>query len=260
MTDKKALVTGASSGIGREFALQLARRGYAVTLVARREGRLQALTEELPGAGHDYLVADLSDAADTGLVGARLQQQHYHLLINNAGYSTFTPFYESPLQEQQNILAVNCGAVQTLAHYFLNQAQPGDALVNVASIVGFLPTPAQPVYSASKAFLVAFSECLWQEHRARGVYVMGLCPGITTTDFVSTASGGESDGQTLPAALTQTTEQVVIEALRALDKRRRPIIVTGAANRAMVALLPRLLSRFRLLQTLAVMGDPEKAL
>ncbi len=147
MLGRNALVTGASSGIGREFAVQLARRGYAVTLVARREDRLQALVSELWGDGHDYLVADLSSEAGTTLVGERLQQGRYHLLINNAGYSTFTPFYESPLQEQQDILAVNCGAVQSLAHYFLNQAESGDALITVASIVGFLPTPAYPATS-----------------------------------------------------------------------------------------------------------------
>lgn len=260
MRNRRALVTGASSGIGREFAEQLAGRGYAITLVARREERLQALAGDLAGEGHDYLVADLASEAGRTLVGKRMEEQRYHLLVNNAGYSTFTPFYESPLREQQDILAVNCAAVQDLAHYFLKQAQSGDALINVASVVGFLPTPAQPVYSASKAYLVAFSECLWEEHRERGVYVMGLCPGITTTEFISTASGGESDGQSLPAALTQTTEEVVAEALRALDKRRRPIVIPGGANRAMVAILPRLLSRFRLLKTLAVMGDPERAL
>jgi len=116
------------------------------------------------------------------------------------------------------------------------------------------------VYSASKAFIASFSECLWEEHRRRGVYVMGLCPGVTQTEFISRATGGESDGQTLPAALTQTTEQVVSEALRALDSRRKPIIVTGRINRLMVALMPRLMSRFRLLKTLAIMGDPERAL
>ncbi len=123
-----------------------------------------------------------------------------------------------------------------------------------------LPTPAQPVYSASKAFVAAFSECLWQEHRERGVYVMGLCPGITRTEFISRATAGEADGQSLPAALTQSTEQVVSEALKALDKRNKPLVTTGWVNRAMVAVMPRVMSRFRLLRVLAVMGDPERML
>ena len=158
------------------------------------------------------------------------------------------------------MLDVNCGALLTLSHHFLNQARPGDALINLSSVVASLPTPAQPVYSASKAFIASWSECLWEEHRERGVYVMGLCPGITETEFINAASGGTSDGQTLPAAFTQSAEQVVGEALRALEARRKPIVVTGRVNRVMIALLPRLLSRFRLLKMLAVVGDPKRAL
>jgi uncharacterized protein len=260
MRGKRALITGASSGIGREFALQLAGRGYQITAVARREKLLQDLLAELPGSGHSYLTADLAGEAGVDTILKELSAERYHLLVNNAGYSTFEPFYESALDIQNDILKVNCSALMALAHRFLNQAENGDALINLSSIVASLPTPAQPVYSASKAFIASFSECLWEEQRKRGVYVMGLCPGITKTEFISAATGGESDGQTLPAALTQSTHQVVSEALRALDARRKPIVVTGRANRVMVALLPRLLTRFRLLKTLAVMGDPEKAL
>lgn len=260
MTNRHALVTGASSGIGREFAVQLARQGFTVTAVARRADRLKELIESLPGEGHSALAADLSSPEGLALVAADMESRRCHLLINNAGHSVLEPFYQSSLETQQDILAVNCGAVATLAHHFLRQAESGDALINLASIVSFLPTPAQPMYSASKAFIASFSECLWEEQRERGVYVMGLCPGVTETEFIATATGGDADGQTLPDALIQSTEAVVSEALRALEKRRQPIIVTGAINRWMVALMPRLLSRFRLLKTLAVMGDPERAL
>lgn len=257
---RRALVSGASSGIGREFALQLAQRGYHVTAVARREALLQELVAALPGSGHDYLVADLADAAGIRAVVDNIRAAHCNLLVNNAGYSVFEPFYQSDLKVQQDMLDVNCGAVVTLAHQFLVQAENGDALVNLSSVVATLPTPAQPIYSASKAFIASFSECLWEEQRERGVYVMGLCPGVTRTGFISTATGGESEGDNLPRALVQSAEQVVAEALMALDRRKQPIIVTGRANRLMVALMPRLLSRFRLLKTLAVIGDPENAL
>ena len=258
--DKRVLVTGASSGIGREFAQQLARCGYRVTAVARREELLQELVETLPGGHHEYLAADLASEAGVAKVVENLRASHCHLLINNAGYSVFEPFFQSPLEQQQDILGVNCDALLCLAHHFLNQAEPGDALINLSSVVSVLPTPAQPVYSASKAFIASFSECLWEEHRRRGVYVMGLCPGVTRTEFISAATGGEADGETLPAVFIQTTEQVVTEALYALKRRRKPIVVTGRINRLMVALMPRLLSRFRLLKTLAVIGDPERAL
>lgn len=260
MQNKKALITGASSGIGREFAAALSGRGYQITAVARRESHLQELMAELPGEGHDYIVADLSLPEGVNVVAESLDNKRCHLLVNNAGYSNFEPFYLSELKQQQDMLAVNCGAVVTLSHHFLNQAEKGDVLINLSSIVAALPTPTQPIYSASKAFIASFSECLWEEHRERGVYVMGLCPGITETGFIAAATGGESDGKTLPAALTQTTGDVIEEALAALDLRKKPIVVTGRINRMMFALMPRLMSRFRLLKTLAVMGDPEKAL
>lgn len=260
MHSRRAVITGASSGIGREFATQLSRRGYRITAVARRESHLQDLLAELAGEDNDYIVADLSLAEGINAVAQSLRKEHCHILVNNAGYSSFEPFYRSTLKQQQDMLAVNCGAIVTLSHHFLNQAEEGDALINLSSIVSALPTPSQPIYSASKAFIASFSECLWEEHRRRGVYVMGLCPGITDTDFISTATGGESDGNTLPAALTQTTGEVVIEALAALEARKKPLVVTGRINRLMFAVMPRVMSRFRLLKTLAVMGDPERAL
>lgn len=259
MTAKRALVTGASAGIGREFAKQLATAGYAVICVARREEALHALVAELTGSDHEVLSADLSSESGVDRVASRLREQPVNLLVNNAGFSVLEPFYQSTLAQQQNILQVNCSAVVALAHAFLQQSQPGDALINVASVVTYLPTPAQPMYSASKAFIGSLSECLWEEHRERGVYVMGLCPGVTQTDFIKTATGGESDGENLPSALTQTSKEVVDEALAALRNRKKAIIVTGRINRMML-LLPRLLTRHRLIKTLAVIGDPDNAL
>lgn len=259
MEIKRALVTGASSGIGREFATQLASLGYTVTGVARREENLRELMAQLPGDQHQFLVADLSTVEGVQAVTRTLQGEHFHLLVNNAGYSVFEPFYESELVLQQNILNVNCAAVVTLAHAFLKQAQRGDALINLASIVSYLPTPAQPMYSASKAFIAALSECLWVEQRERGVYVMGLCPGVTQTEFISAATGGDADGQTLPDVMIQSTEEVVAEALAALNKRKKAIVITGWFNRMMM-LMPRFLSRHSLIKILAVIGDPDRAL
>lgn len=256
---RRALVTGASSGIGREFAGQLAAQGYSVIGVARREDQLKELVAELAGDGHTYIVADLGSLAGVQSVMHELQQERVNLLINNAGLSVFEPFYESELSAQHNILSVNCESLMMLAHTFLRQSEQGDALINLSSIVAFLPTPAQPMYSASKAFIASFSECLWEEHRKRGVYVMGLCPGITQTEFILSATGGEADGQTLPQVMIQTTAEVVGEALQALSARKKAIIVTGWINRMML-LMPRFLTRHRLLKVLAVIGDPDKAL
>lgn len=259
MEAKRALVTGASSGIGREFAVQLARRGYCVTIVARRADKLRELLSALHGDGHRVLVADLAQEDGVRAVTDALATEHCQLLVNNAGYSVLEPFYHSPLARQQDILSVNCGAVLALAHAFLQQARRGDALINLASVVSYLPTPAQPVYSASKAFVASLSECLWVEQKPRGVYVMGLCPGVTGTEFISTATAGAADGGNLPQGITQTAEAVVQEALAALAKRRKAIVVTGRANRAMMQ-LPRVLSRHWLVKLMAIAGDPARAL
>lgn len=258
MTNKRALITGASSGIGREFAVQLANMGFSITAVARRENNLRELVDQLPGDQHEYLSADLSCESGVKIITAAIERDHYQLLVNNAGFSTFEPFYQSELALQKKILNVNCAAVITLAHAFLKQSKDGDALINVASVTAYLPTPAQPMYSASKAFIASLSECLWIEHKDRGVYVMGLCPGLTESEFIHTATGGKSDGQSL-AALTQATPSMVSEALRALGKRDKAIIITGRINRLM-NLMPRFMSRHRLIKLLAVIGDPDKAL
>ena len=169
------------------------------------------------------------------------------------------PFYRSELALQQDMFNVNCGALATLAHVFLGQSQSGDALVNVASIVSYLPTPAQAMYSASKAFISTLSECLWEEQRNRGVYVMGLCPGVTQTGFIARASGGEAVGRPLLAIFIQTAREVVDEALLALEQRKKAIVVTGRINRLLM-LLPRVLSRHRLIRLLGRIGDPEGVL
>jgi len=252
-------VTGASSGIGRDFAIALAREGYEVIAVARREDRLRALVEGLDGSGHRYVCADLATAEGLHRVCETVETQRVQLLVNNAGYSMLRPFQGSSLADQQRILDVNCRAVLTIAHAYLDRAQPGDALVNVGSVVGFLPTPAQAVYSASKAFVTSLSECLWEEQRHRDVYVMALCPGITSTEFIYTATDGKADGRNLPRLLVQTGEEVVAEALRALRRRKKAVIVTGRVNRAMLQ-IPRFLSRHALLKLLAVAGSPERAL
>jgi short-subunit dehydrogenase len=129
----------------------------------------------------------------------------------------------------------------TLAHAFLQQAESGDALINLSSITNFLPTPLQPTYCATKAFIVSLSESLWYQQRPRGVYVQGLCPGIAKTKFVERA-GELGDEKRLLDALSQTPESVVDVSLAALDKRAQPIVVPGLGN-LVIAGATRLLPR-----------------
>lgn len=240
MAQRHALVTGASEGIGREFAKRLAMDGYQVTVVARNESRLQGLVAELGEAGR-YLVADLSTAEGMATVCRDIEAGKYELLVNNAGAGAYGDFAQTALEKHRTMLSLNCDALVTLAHTFLQTAKEGDALVNVASILGFMPYPASSIYAATKAFVVSFSEALWFEQKPRGVYVMALCPGPTTSNFHAAAGGTEENLP--PKAITQTPEQVVDTAMRALRERKDPTVVSGLQNRAMVVMASRLMSR-----------------
>lgn len=234
----KALVTGASGGIGLAFARRLARSGYEITAVARSEGKLHALVTEL-GPGHEFLIADLASADGQGRVADALTRQHFDLLVNNAGVGVIGSFAEVPLERTLAMLHLNCEALVTLAHAFLQNARPGDALINVGSTLSFLPAPTVAAYCATKSFVVSFSEALWVEQKARDVFVMALCPGITATQFQINAGGRFED---LPRRMIQTPEQVVDVALNALAKRHNPTVISGLKN-LIFATLARLLTR-----------------
>ncbi|NIH78351.1 SDR family NAD(P)-dependent oxidoreductase [Amycolatopsis viridis] len=229
----RALVTGASAGIGRAFATALAAAGYAVTAVARREDPLTGLLAEL-GPGHDHLAADLATPEGVRATAGLLAGGGYTVLVNNAGAAVHGDFAATPLDHSLAQLDLNCRAVVTLAHAFLGAAEPGAALVNVSSTLGHTPKPGLGVYSATKAFVTALSETLWHEQKTRGVHVMALCPGVTAT--------ASQDAADVPAWLVQTPEEVVRRAMSALAGRGGPVVVPGRGNAVLTGvarLLPR---------------------
>lgn len=239
MEQKHALVTGASEGIGREFAVQLAAKGYSITALARNRARLKDLVAGL-GQGHKVLVADLGERAGIDAAVGELKSRHYDLLVNNAGIGVAGRFDQTPMERLQPMLDLNIGALTELSHAFLGQSQAGDALINLSSGLAFLPMPSMGLYAATKAFVTSFSESLWFEQRSRGVYVMGLCPGITRTQF-NLRSGGEEETKA-PKAMVQTADQVVAKALRELEARRHPTVLSGLLN-SVFAFSTRLRSR-----------------
>ncbi|MFD5147051.1 SDR family NAD(P)-dependent oxidoreductase [Streptomyces sp. NPDC058401] len=262
MTARAALVTGATSGIGRAFARELAAAGWTVTAVARGEDRLRALVAEL-GPGHRHLAADLSTPEGQELVAAELRRRPVNLLVNSAGTAHHGPFAGSDSRDALAATRLGCDALVTLAHAFLSGARRGDALVNVSSTLGSAPSPGLAVYSAGKAFVTAFSEALWHEQRPLGVHVMALCPGPTATGpeptspapapalTLTPAPAPAARHQDAPAALVQSPEAVVRAALRALDRRTtRPTVVPGRAN-SLFVLAARLLPRRALLALLS---------
>lgn len=240
MNQKKAMVTGASEGIGRAFAKRLAADGYEITATARNELRLEELLQDLGGDPHSYRVADLSSQEGIDQISSELSQNQYNLLVNNAGFGLYSRFDKESLPKLQKMTRLNCDALVAFSHAFLKAAKKGDALVNVASTLALLPMPAAGLYSATKAFVITFSETLWFEQKDRGVYVMCLCPGITSTNFHKRA--GMKDYQPFPSALTQSPEEVVNVAMKALKTRKNPTAISGPRNLMMTTfarLMPR---------------------
>ena len=133
------------------------------------------------------------------------------------------------------MLKLNVEALVKLSHSFLNNAVSGDALINVSSLLAFAPMPMNGFYSATKAFVTSFSESLWFEQKNRGIYVMGLCPGITATQFHTRAGG--TDKKRPPSSMMETPEAVVDTALKALKKRQHPTIVSGRTNNVLARLM-----------------------
>ncbi len=246
---KRALVTGASEGIGYVFAQRLAAEGYEVTAVARNEENLQRLMAEI-GGGHSYIAADLTTAAGQDAIMQAISAAHFDLLINNAGIAAMGPFTDIPLKRHVEVLTLNCETVVKLSHAYLKTATEGDALINVSSALAFMPMPIIGLYSATKAFVTSFSESLWFEQKPRGVYVMGLCPGITSTKFNEHSGGGTA---ATPKLMTETPEHLVDTALKALKCRCKPTVISGAVNN-IFTFMSRLMSRKAIANMMGKMG------
>lgn len=246
MKVKRALVTGASSGIGHVFSRQLAREGFKVTCVARSEDKLQDLVQEL-GGGHQYLAADLTDPVHLVDIEQELTDEKYDLLINNAGYAIYKRFDEVPLEKHENLMFLNMNALVRLSYGFLKTAVSGDALINVSSALSRLSYPGGAVYCGTKGFVTCFTESLWYEHRDRGVYVMALLPGLTRTNFHNVAFEAQPQKK-MPDRMAYPPEVVVSEALKILEKRRLPAFISGPRYRYMTAIASRLFSRKKIIE------------
>ena len=185
---KTALITGATSGIGASYARRLARDGYNLILTGRREGKIKMLADELSTAHNvnvEIVLVELSDADEIDALISRIRNEPVDVLVNNAGFGITRFFYEEPLESQQNMVSVHVLAVMKLSHAVL----PGmierreGVLINVSSAGAFLPTPAEAVYTGTKAFLVSFTESLHLELQNTNVKVQVVCPGLTLTNM-----------------------------------------------------------------------------
>jgi len=229
-----ALITGASAGIGREFARQLAGRAGSVVLVARRRERLEQLHNELTKSNpnlnvHVYDV-DLADKAQVDALIDSLARDKIDidLLINNAGLGDSGPFATSDPERIDQIIQVNMSALTLLTRKLLPPmiARKRGAILNVSSSAGFLPIPGFAIYAASKAYVTSFSEAIFSELRGTGVSVCALCPGPVHTEFNDVAQRPGEARDRSPEFVYVPVEQVVRDALAAVEADR-PLIIPG---------------------------------
>jgi short-subunit dehydrogenase len=229
------LITGASSGIGEAFARSLASLGRNVFLVARSEDKLIALCNELGRVSSiraQHLAIDLSkpDSAAHLFEEGKKRGLIIDMLINNAGFGSMGDFTRLDLTRELNMVDLNIKALVELTQRFLipMRERKQGTIINVASTAGFQPVPFMATYAATKAFVLSFSEALWEENRPHGVHVMTLCPGVTETNFFEAAQV-----QRPPMRVAQTAEDVVDAAMRGLA-RKKHLVVSGWTNLFMV--------------------------
>ncbi len=188
--DMKALITGASSGIGRDMAKELVSRGYEVILVARRKEKLEKIASELNGKAK-IISMDISNTSNCRKLYEQLKNEDIDILINNAGFGIFGKFDQTNLDKELEMIDVNVKAVHVLTKLFLQDFKKKDKgyILNVASSAGFLPGPLMATYYSSKAYVLNLTEAIYGELKKdkSNVHISVLCPGPVDTEFNSVA-------------------------------------------------------------------------
>ncbi len=248
-TWNRALITGASSGIGQELARQLAAQGSDLVVVARNQERLYELADEL-STEHQVNVevfpADLGDRLQVDRVAQRIQAEDrpIDLVVNNAGFGFSGYFHELDLAGQSATVDVNITALHRLSHAAAKTMVPRGrgGILNISSIAGYMVSPKSATYAATKSFVTSFSEALHEELRDFGVTATAVCPGLTHTEFHERANLDTSD---YPDFAWQSASDVAREALEALSNKQAKAI-TGNLNKVLASgskLLPSMVVR-----------------
>ena len=252
-----ALVTGASAGLGEGFARQLSAKGHRLVLVARRKERLDQLADELGNARAVELDLSQLGAASRLMADVGAHGETVELLVNNAGFGLSGGFGQLDGKRQREMIDLNCGALAELAHAVLPGMieRKSGGILNVASTAAFQPGPGMAVYFATKAFVLSFTESLWEEARGTSLRVLAVNPGATETEFYAAADQSADFG-----TKRATPQQVVRVALDTLDRRSAPPSVV--TNSRPLALPARFLSRratVRLMGWMARRSQPESS-
>ena len=233
-----AVVTGASSGLGRGLAARLAGRNMSLVLTGRNQARLdeaaQQIRRDSPRVTVETVAADLSVPSGVSALLDHVGDRPIEVLVNNAGFGSYGPFVDADPAREEDEVAVDVSAVVTLARAFLPGmiARQSGGILNVASAIAFQPAPYQAVYGASKAFVLSFSQALWAEARAAGVTVTALCPGPTRTGFVD-ALGADVAHTAIYSRLAEP-EPVIEAGLSGLDNGRA-VVIPGLRTKLIAA-------------------------
>ena len=230
---KVALITGASAGLGVEFARQLSKRGHALVLAARRKERLEELAKELGGARAVAIDLSKPGAAVKLMEDLKAADEGVEILVNNAGFGLIGPFAELDAKRERQMIDLNVGTLADLcraaAPAMIKRKSGG--IINVASTAAFQPGPKMAVYFATKAFVLSLSEALHEELKPHGVHVTCLCPGPTRTEFGEVAGFG---GNGLFDHVAMESPGVVNAGLDGLD-RNKAVVVPGFMNKVVAS-------------------------
>lgn len=234
----RSLVTGASSGIGAEFARALAARGSDLVIVARRLDRLQELASQLSdayGVRVEVLGADLAEEGAGTALRSRIEGP-VDLVVNNAGFGAYGALVDADVDDLDRLIAVDTRALVETTRAFLPEllARRRGAIVNIASTAAYQPLPGMATYAAAKAFVLSFTEAIWKEAQPHGVKVTALSPGATESEFFDVV-GTENAA----VGTKQTAAQVVATGLGALDRRSTPPSVISGGRNAVTAVATR---------------------
>jgi short-subunit dehydrogenase len=224
-----ALVTGASAGLGVEFARQLNKRGYALVLAARRKERLDQLAKELGNARAVAIDLSKKDSAGRLIADLNSNGEEVDLLINNAGFGLIGRFAKADSKRLRQMIDLNVGTLTELCRAVAPRMieRKSGGIVNVASTAAFQPGPNMAVYFATKAFVLSLSEALHEELKPHGVRVTCLCPGPTRTEFGEVAGFG---GNVMFDKVAMDSPEVVVAGLDGLDKNKA-VVVPGLVNK-----------------------------
>lgn len=227
---KIAIITGASAGLGKEFARQMEKKYFLdeIWLIARREAPLRELAKEFQKSVGVPIALDLTKAGDIQELYKRIETENPDIafLVNNAGYGKIGPFDSLGLEEQLQMIDLNVRTLTELSYICLPFMKEGANLIQVASSIAFAPAPFFAVYAATKSYVLSFSNALNFELRDRGIHVLAVCPGPVETEFFSVAQKNEHNkGRTnldkpFNAKLMAKPEEVVARALKDLAKKK----------------------------------------